>query len=184
MASRRFGVLAEDATDVGVLRVLIQRRLGGGAKVLGRAGKGCARVRSKAQSWMAQFSAAGIREVVIVHDCDNRAREQQLRRELEAIDVPQGIERHICIPVEEMEAWFWADPRVVREIGRGKGNASLSPHLIQGPKEALIRLSRDANKRPRYTTQENERLAKMLDMELCARCCPSFRDLLDFLRRR
>lgn len=33
--------------------------------------------------------------------------EARLTRELTAIPVPRGLERLICIPVEEVEAWFF-----------------------------------------------------------------------------
>jgi Domain of unknown function (DUF4276) len=92
------------------------------------------------------------------------------------------VKRHICIPVEELEAWFWSDPDVVRYVGQGKGEAKVNPHLIIKPKEELIKLSLGANKRPRYSTNMNVELAEILNLELCATRCPSFKNLLNFLK--
>jgi Domain of unknown function (DUF4276) len=97
--------------------------------------------------------------------------------------VPSNLERLVCIPVEELEAWFWSDPAVVREVGRGRGDAHSSPHLIKRPKEALARLSIGANRKPRYSTNDNAKLAEKLDLALCAKRCSSFRALNDFIER-
>jgi hypothetical protein len=89
--------------------------------------------------------------------------------------------KHICIPVEEMEAWFWSDPGVVRYVGQGKGKANENPHQIRSPKEELLKLSRSENRKPRYSTNMNVELAAMLNLELCSQRCPSFKNLLRFL---
>lgn len=183
MASRRFGVLAEDETDANVLKVIIRRTLGAHVPVKAHAGRGCATLRNKAESWIDQLTVRGFREIIVLHDRDSRD-EGELRRQLEAIAVPREIDRHICIPVEELEAWFWADPKVIQKIGRGSGSARSEPHRLPNPKEALERLSRDVRGRPRYTTQENEALAEVLNMKLCASRCPSFQSLLHFLIQR
>jgi hypothetical protein len=56
-----------------------------------------------------------------------------------------------------------------------------SPHLIRAPKEALTRLSLQANGRPLYNTNQNESLAALLNLELCAERCASFREFRDFV---
>ena len=56
-----------------------------------------------------------------------------------------------------------------------------SPHLIPRPKERLISLSRGANQRPRYSTNDNAALAEKLNLELCAKRCPSFKTMRDFV---
>ena len=97
------------------------------------------------------------------------------------IAVPSGLTSLICIPVEELEAWFWSDPAIVEEIGRGKGKAHPSPHLIAKPKEALIRLSMAGDKKPRYSTNDNPRLAEKLALDVCAGRCRAFRELRDLV---
>lgn len=133
------------------------------------------------------LEADGCVAAIIVHDLDRNPAnntlndEAKLRSALEAIEVPRGLERIVCIPVEELEAWFWADPDVLALVGNG--SAAASPHLIKQPKERLIALSRGANQKPRYSTNDNERLATKLNLGLCATRCPSFRAMRDFVRR-
>ena len=88
----------------------------------------------------------------------------------------------MCIPVEEIEAWFWADQRVVQRVGRGEGKAHASPHQIRSPKEELMRLSATAGGKRRYSQNQNGELAELLDLEVCAARCPAFAELLAFIR--
>ncbi len=182
-----FGVLVEDATDADALRVIIQRHLGTGTKVKALSGKGCARLRAKAEPWLKQLAHLGFKRAILLHDLDRNPSNSglndihKLSSELQAISVPTGIERLICIPIEEMEAWFWADEAVVKVVGRGEGKAHPTPHNIVSPKEELVRLSRAANGKPRYSTIDNASLASKLDFSLCSKKCESFRVLLSFL---
>ncbi|UQA54615.1 DUF4276 family protein [Polyangium aurulentum] len=192
MRSVRIGLLAEDDTDCDALEVLVRRlaieinAIRPGFKKFG--GHGAARLRNKAEPTLREMVREGCTGAVLVHDLDrdpingqlNDAR--ALRADLQRIAVPPGLSRLICIPVEELEAWFWSDPEVIQHIGRDKGKASVSPHLIKKPKEALINLSRGANRKPRYRTSDNPRLAERLNLSLCAQRCPSFRELRDFIR--
>jgi Domain of unknown function (DUF4276) len=124
---------------------------------------------------------------IIVHDLDRNPEndalndEVKLRKTLEASS-SDVTNKCICIPIEEIEAWFWSDKEVVHHIGQGKGNARANPHLISQPKEKLIELSKGENRKPRYSTNMNVELAEMLDLEICADRCPSFKDLVEFLK--
>jgi Domain of unknown function (DUF4276) len=189
----RFGVLAEDATDCNAVAVLVRRIAREvTAAPIGidkHSTDGCAELRKKAGARMRQMVGDGCAAAIVVHDLDRSPNnyglndEADLRKRLEAIEVPPGLARLICIPVEELEAWFWADPVVVQIVGRGKGKDHASPHLIKQPKEQLQRLSKAANGKPRYSTNNNEALAEKLDLAICARRCPSFRALQEFVHR-
>ncbi len=189
--SVRFGVLAEDMTDcdaIGVLIVRIAQQVRADPVSLSKdAGKGCSRLRKAAEPKLKLMARDGCAAAVLVHDLDRDPNngelndEAALRRKLEAIAWPAQLRKLICIPVEELEAWFWSDPAVLEEVGRGNGKAHPSPHLIRQPKEKLIRLSIGANKKPRYSTNDNGELAKKLDLSLCAQRCASFRMLKEFV---
>jgi hypothetical protein len=192
MSGIRIGVLAEDATDCNAVGVLI-RRIAGEVRgppvgINKYSGKGCHRLRKGAEPKMKLMADEGCVAAVLVHDLDRDPNngelndEAALRAKLEAIELPANLARLICIPVEELEAWFWSDPAVIEEVGRGKGKAHPSPHLIKSPKEELIRLSIGANKRPRYSTNDNDKLAAKLDLGICAQRCASFRLLMEFVR--
>lgn len=128
--------------------------------------------------------------IVLIHDLDrsrvtNRLNDEEaLRRELGAIAMPTGaLDTHLCIPVEEFEAWFFACPNVMRLVTGKDDQIHASPHNIPKPKERLRKLSQGANHKPRISTNANPRLAELLDLDACARVCPAFRDLREFVCR-
>lgn len=189
MANHLIALIAEDDTDCDTVRKIIHRVLGQGTRTKPWASKGCSTLRRKLPAKLKAMSKEGCNAFIIVHDLDRNPENNslndavKLRDALErAASEVEHINRHICIPIEELEAWFWSDPDVVRHVGRGKGEARLHPHLINKPKEQLIRLSVGENRKPRYSTNMNVELADRLNLNLCSERCPSFRNLLDFLQ--
>jgi hypothetical protein len=137
---------------------------------------------------MRELADCGCSHIAIVHDLD-RARTrlclndaQALKERLSAIAVPNGVKCFVCIPTEEIEAWFWADEQIVKSVGRGRGSAPASPERLPKPKEAFIRLSRDAGGKPLYSKNDLPKLARKLNLAICEQRCPSFRRFADFLR--
>jgi hypothetical protein len=128
MTDLELGVLAEDQNDCDVIDVLCRRILLGGGigpnawRLRRRAGKGCAKLRRKAAGWLAELAQQGCRAAIIVHDLDRNPLNGSLNelavleRELNVIPVPHGLIRHICIPVEEIEAWFFSSERVLERV--------------------------------------------------------------------
>ncbi len=185
----RIGVLGEDATDCSALRVILKRILPKevGVKTKAPPSGGCSALRRKAASYMQELSDSGCSAIVLVHDLDQNHENFQhknvyeVRALLQRIPVPKGIDYLICIPMEELEAWFWADQAILDRIAQGLAKASAAPHTIRDPKGELRRLSaRGHGKKPIYSTNMNEELAHTLDLEECARRCEAFRDLRAF----
>ncbi|HRI66350.1 MAG TPA: DUF4276 family protein [Polyangium sp.] len=195
MTSIRFGLITEDETDANAVGILVRRiALSTRASTPGLNkywGKGCARIRKKAEAKMAEMMESGCQAVIIVHDLDRSPQNGQLnnemlrRAELENVPVPQGLQRHICIPIEELEAWFWADEETVKLAthGNAHAHAHASPHLLAKPKEQFERLSRGANGKSRYNTNKNPELAEKLNLAICEKRCPSFHALANFIRQ-
>lgn len=189
MMHRSIAVFVEDATDADVLRVLLERLGGPGHQLKPYSGKGCSRLRGKLARNMEDAARRGCREAIVLHDLDRRPGgtalndERSLRTELEGVPVPAGLTRTVCIPVEELEAWFWSDDAVVKRVGRGKGRASANPEGVSRPKEALATLSRGPGGKATYDTNRNDELARVLDTDVCYLRCPSFRELHDFLKK-
>jgi hypothetical protein len=189
MNKLRIAVIAEDDTDCDAIKNIIRRVLDENVSTKKWASNGCSTLRRKLSAKLSSLSDDGCNAFVIIHDLDRNPEngalndEIQLRNVLEksASDINRSA-RHICIPIEELEAWFWSDPKVIKYIGKGKGKASANPHSLAKPKEELIKLSRDEKRRPRYSVNMNAELAEKLDLELCAQRCDSFRELLEFLR--
>ncbi len=189
MSNYLIALIAEDNTDCEAVREIVCRILGEKTRVKKWSSNGCSHLRRKLSAKVAALSNEGCNVFIIIHDLDRNPTnnalndEVKLRTNLEqSISKFQNIEKHICIPIEELEAWFWSDPQVIKHVGRGKGEASNNPHLLPKPKEALINLSKGENRKPRYSTNMNVELAKMLDLDLCSKRCPSFKKLQDFLK--
>jgi hypothetical protein len=188
MSNCFIAILAEDDTDCDTLRKIVHRVLGKETKTKKWSTGGCSKLRRKLTANLTTLSQAGCNAFIVVHDLDRNPQnnalndEVKLRQTLEssAAKAP-GTNKHICIPIEEIEAWFWSDPDVVLHVGKGKGSAQKNPHLLPQPKEALIKLSIGENRKPRYSTNMNVELAEMLNLEICADRCPSFKALQDFL---
>lgn len=184
--TRRLGVIAEDMTDAETIQVLARRLVSPELPVELRASKTCTKLATKARVYAAELELKGCDRVVLIHDLDRTETgrlndEAALRRRLEGW---QGRRPSLlCVPIEELEAWFWADPGVLAVVAGATTAAHAQPHLVVRPKEALQRLSRRGGKRPRYSTADNKALAGILDLDLCAARCPAFRDLRAFLER-
>lgn len=189
-----FAVLAEDQNDCEVIRVLCRRILAARGiadnawRLHARAGQGCANLRRKIKPWLAELAEKGCCAAIIVHDLDrnplngNLNNLTELQSRLAAAPVPRGLSRHICIPVEEIEAWFFSCERVLEKVCEKPRKAESSPARIKRPKETLINLSRGANKRPRYSQNQNAELAKELNLAECAKRCPEFDALTKFVQ--
>jgi hypothetical protein len=185
--SKRVGVLAEDQSDCDAIAVII-RRLRSDLGVNPFGAKGAARLMRKALPRINQWLEKGCVAFIVVHDLDRDKATGALRdqaaliRELEAIEYPRGAERRlICVPVEQLEAWFWSDQNVLNKVARGNPvQASHQPHKINDPKGELARLSR-RNGKSQYSTNDNEDLARLLDLKLCAERCPEFAELCNFV---
>jgi hypothetical protein len=189
----RLGIIAEDRSDCAAIIVLARRLLAArgcmnpGFKTW--SGRGCCRIPTKAASTMNMWARDGVDAVVIVHDLDRDSRtnvlhsEADLRTRLECATASAPAACLICIPVEELEAWFWCDQQVLDRVAGepNKAKAHYEPHRLAKPKEALIRLSKGENRKPRYDTSENAELAQLLNIELCASRCHAFAQLCSFL---
>ena len=188
MSNLRIAIIAEDNTDCQTVRKIVHRLLGTDISIEMWGSNGCPMLKRKLTAHLETLSRKGCNVFIIVHDLDRNPQnsslndESQLRKKLEELTSSfQGI-KHICIPIEELEAWFWSDPEVIKHIGRGKGKAEANPDKISKPKEKLIKLSEGENgKARRYSVNKNVDLAAMLNLDICADRCPSFKELHTFL---
>ena len=190
MTKFKIGLIVEDDTDYEAVREIVHRVLGGntGLKKWSPSSGGCSMLRRKLPATINTLLNKGCNAFIIVHDLDRNPAngslkdEATLRTDLEKLIAKfDKIEKHICIPVEELEAWFWSDPNIIKSIGGQKAKAHPNPELISEPKEKLFELSEGKNRKPRHSTNANAGLAKMLDLDICSQRCPSFRKLLEFL---
>ncbi len=189
MSNPLIALIAEDDTDCNTVRKIVHRVLGENTRTKSWASKGCSTLKRKLTAKIKVLSDEGCNVFIIIHDLDRNPQnnslndEAKLRKKLETdASKIQAINRHICIPIEELEAWFWSDPDVVKHIGQGKGKAYPNPDILARPKDKLKDLSIGENRKPRYSTNMNVELADMLNLDLCSARCPSFKYLLNFLQ--
>jgi hypothetical protein len=189
MSNIKIALIAEDDTDCDAIRKIVHRVLGEDVTTKKWASKGCSALKKKLTAKLKLLSNEGCSIFIIVHDLDRNPQndslnnETELRSKLEKLS--SGVEsfnKHICIPIEELEAWFWSDPEVIKYLGGEKGKAHPNPHEIKSPKKKLIELSVGENRKPRYSTNMNVELAERLNLNICSDHCPSFKNLLNFLR--
>jgi hypothetical protein len=189
MSNIKIALIAEDNTDCEAIRKIVHRVLSPNVTTQKWASKGCSTLRRKLTAQMKELSRQGCNIFIVVHDLDRNPqngslnKEAALRSKLEALSSEiESLKKHICIPIEELEAWFWSDPGVLEYLGGEKGKAHVNPDQIKCPKEELMKLSIGKDRKPRYSTNMNVELAARLNLDLCSDRCPSFRDLLKFLR--
>lgn len=184
-----FGVIAEDDSDCEAIKVLINRLAPADSvvrpSVKCRRGDGGGGVKQRGARFLSLLADQGCSAFIIVHDRDSHE-ESTLRETLAKRVVGERDDCIICIPCEELEAWFWSDQRVLDAIATkpGLAKAAPNPHLVKDPKGALTRLSMDGRRRPRYAVTDNAQLMKLLDIEACARACPAMHELRTFIAGR
>lgn len=180
----RVGIIAEDDSDVDVIRSIIRkiaRRSFGIDKFVGH---GCGKVRSKCRAWSQNLHQRGCTLLIVVHDLDT-ANLRTLRQSL-AVELTQSpIKRNIIvIPVREIEAWLLADQDAIRKalnLSMPIGKVS-NPEAIARPKERLGELIyiRSGHKTRYVNSIHNVKIADASALTNLRRCA-SFIPLEDFL---
>ena len=160
------GIIAEDKSDVAVLReltlTLLRPRKVGFKHFVGH---GCGKLRRKCRAWAEILVRSGCQSIVLVHDLDHN-KEVDLRRELEtAIANINARSSVVLIPVRELEAWLLYDANALRLAfnGRSRPRLARDPQLLADPKVTLRDVVWRAFKREYVNTIHNERIAKRID---------------------
>ena len=166
----RYAVLGEDRSDAEALRVFI-RRLAGDERltVKPKGYDGCGELLRKGARDLDEFLNQGYDRFVVAYDAD---REDPAVRQARARSMV------------ELEAWLLADVEAVSKKWPGwRPDPVVNPERVRDPKETLEKLSRDSQRRPRYShAVDNPVLAGLVDLALVERKCPSFVVLADFVR--
>jgi hypothetical protein len=182
------GIIAEDECDVDSARILIHSITGRSDTVVVRkfVGKGCGRIKRKCRAWASTLKTKGCKYLIMIHDLD-RNDLARLRQDIENAVTPSPIKPYlICIPVEEMEAWWLTDPHAIqlalnlRKTPTIKGN----PEYIPSPKERIGELVRQYSQKTKVylNTEHNVKIAQHLDLTKAKRCA-SFNPFFDFVTK-
>jgi hypothetical protein len=180
------GVIAEDISDVDVVKVIIKKIAHKKFGIKYFVGHGCGRLRNKGRAWAQALKERGCQLLVLIHDLDANRVDQLLSAIRQALD-PSPIEEHvIVIPVRELEAWLLADHKAIEKTFKFKKTLKkiANPEAIQHPKEYLRDLiSQRSERRIIYVnTAHNEKIAENCAISSLERCA-SFKPLEDFIVR-
>jgi len=165
----KMGIIAEDESDVGVLRevtlALLKPDVIG---FCGRIGNGCGKLRRKCGIWAQNLVSQGCSWIVVVHDLDEN-NEQQLRTKLSLAIAPARAKASVVlIPKREIEAWLLYDASAIaaafreRKPPRVPGN----PEALVDPKKHLRDLVRKKYDREYLSTIHNQLIAKHINLAL------------------
>jgi len=163
------GIIAEDASDVAVIKELTASLLGQycvGFKHF--VAEGCGKLRRKCGAWARILVHKGCSRIVVVHDLDENV-EQTLRAEISAEIAPAAAEGSIVlIPRREIEAWLLYDAGAIATAFRETRYAPLPgrPESLQDPKRFLRDLIWRRYKKEYLYTVHNSRIAEHVDTAL------------------
>lgn len=185
MKAVRFGLIAEDASDINVLRILAKKLTTKNFSISYFTGKGCGPIARKTPAWCQNLLVKGCTHVAIVHDLD-RNNAVALRAKLVGIlnAAPQAT-KSVVIPTEELEAWLLSDERALKmAFGLDKTPKIIHhPETIASPKEhigEIVRMISVARKQY-VNTVHNSLIANALNVATVRRKCPSFGEFEQFI---
>lgn len=180
----KMGIIAEDDSDVGVLReitlALLKPRAIGFSRFVG---DGCGKLRRKCGAWARNLVRQGCPWVVVVHDLDVYD-EQQLRTQLtRAIAPAQAKASVILIPKREIEAWLLYDGAAIAAAFSERRHPQVpgNPESLLDPKKYLRDLIWKKYRKEYLNTVHNPLIAKHIDLALLGRS-GSFAPHLAFAR--
>lgn len=136
----KIGIIAEDDSDVAVLReltltLLKPHKLGFKRFV----GDGCGKLRRKCGAWARILVEQGCPFIVLVHDLDLYD-EKQLRTMLEGMLSQVGAKaKVVLIPKREIEAWLLYDGQAIAHVFNSPEAPQLpgNPESVSDPKRFL-----------------------------------------------
>jgi uncharacterized protein DUF4276 len=180
------GFIAEDISDVEVLKILAGKLTARRFAASHFVGKGCGPLKRKIPGWCKAFATKGVKSVVVVHDLDRNS-EHELRKLLTELLSGSGFKvKAVVIPIEELEAWLLSDEQAIQVALRlrTKPKTVHNPETVPSPKEYLAAVVRE-NSKQRLTqyvnTVHNKLIAKALSTTKLSKC-PSFNQYAQFIK--
>lgn len=186
MKIKKIGLAVEDESDFETVRILINRVILkewiGFKKTLWN---GCGRLHRKATDFARTLVSRWCNLIIIVHDRDDNDLDK-LREELQASLDKAYHTNFVCIPIEEIEAWFLSDTNALKVVfGLTKEpKIPWSVENINSPKEKLGECvhSCSGGSKIYINTKHNPLIAARIDINKIYNKCSSFKEFFDFLR--
>lgn len=180
----KIGLIAEDMSDIDVIKKLARKLTGKSVATSHFVGKGCGPLKRKTPGWCKNFQLKGCTRVLMVHDLD-RNDLATLRNTLrEVLAKSSNLDQAVVVPVEELEAWLLSDMDAIASAMnlRKKPKSVNHPEAIKSPKEYIRDcVWRTSNKKIQYVNSvHNGIIAELIDVAAIRKKCPSFRVFADF----
>lgn len=185
---KKIGIIAEDSSDIDSVAVLIKRiTLNDSLSFKSRKGDGCGKIKRKALNWSKELKIQGCDMLVLLHDLD-RNKFNELYTELnEKLKNCPILDKIICIPIEEIEAWFLSDPTGIKNTFNLKKTPKFdgNPEEINDPKSKLKnQISLCSERSVEYlNTKHNKQLSEKVSIDILRSRCSSFNNLYEFLKQ-
>ena len=183
---KAIGIIAEDDSDFESIKILTQRIANKENLTFKKfTSNGCGKLRRKCRDYAINLKTKGCNMLLVVHDLD-RNKHSALLNDLKNKLNPTPIGNYlICIPVEELEAWFLSDARTLKNIYSFSAEPKIKggPETIASPKEELGKIvEKSSNKQKVYlNTKHNSVIAEKINIDLINLKCPSFKPFYDFV---
>lgn len=184
--AKLIGVIAEDHTDVEIVKQLIGKFAPQGSFGTKRfVGRGSGSIKAKCNGWAINLQRNGCRHLILIHDLDNKPI-RELKEGLEIALKPNPFSSYVVvIPIQEIEAWLLCDPQAIKRALklRTAPREIHQPERLDDPKRILrdIIYSASGGQREYINTVHNEKIAKEIGISRL-RKCPSFKPLELFVK--
>jgi hypothetical protein len=178
----KYGLIAEDASDIAVIKLLAKKISGKNISTSHFVGKGCGPIKKKAAAWCKVFHNKGCTQILLVHDRD-RNDAKKLSDQLTKIlaDAPQA-KKVVVVPSEELEAWLLSDHLAIKSALKMQKpiKEEHHPERINSPKEYLQDVVWKVSGKTYVNAIHNPMIAEHIDVKKIAKKCPSFKPFSTF----
>lgn len=180
----KYGLIAEDASDIEVIKKLAKKVSGKGISASHFVGKGCGPIRKKALGWCKAFAIKGCTQILLVHDRDKSDVAILTAALQDVLQPAPQLRKVVVVPSEELEAWLLSDHEAIKKALnlRKAIKEEHHPERIESPKEYLgAAVWKVSLKTVQYVNAvHNPVIADHIDIARISRKCPSFRPFVDF----
>lgn len=182
----KFGIIAEDKSDVLSTGILIRRiARNNGIGVKGRSKNGCSILLRKCKDWAINLYESGCSLLVVVHDSDGKDPKVIMKEIRNKLDSCPIVDNLIVIPIQELEAWLLSDPEAIKKALKLKKvpKVKSNTELIDSPKEYLGKAINRAseNEKLYINTKHNSMISEIISINIIRKKCPSFVPFYNFI---